>query len=271
MATEISSLLLHGWENLWKNKVLWIFSFFILINPLLRLIIPGPKNENLLPALLFLALSVASIYFTFMSHAGISYVAYCIAVSEAVDLKTAFQNASDVFWRVVGITFFLLLLISPCMITLYIATYKEPFQLANLSRSLFLLSIPLSIFTAMWFFPITECVANDSKIGQSLKTAWNVFTHHFISLAITGLVLAFLFYMLNVSINMLAMLVQNHLDFAVLSQFDFLSPSAPVTSSHGYKLVSTLAQAVWQTFSASVFTFAYLKYSSAKMSRNKRS
>ncbi len=263
MASEITSLLQHGWENLWKNRVLWLFSSLILIEPFIRLIIPIPKNAFLPLSLL----NFASIYLTFMSSAGVSFVAYCIAISEPVDFKTAFQSSTNLFWRVVGISFLLVLIIAPCLFIVLIASYKEPFQIANLAHSFFLLSIPLSMFAAMWYFPITEIIANGSKISKSLKPAWTAFTYNFVSLAAIGFVLAVASYITNVSMSAVTMLAQSGFDFAVLSKLDLISPHLSVTDNDAYKLVSPIVQTAWRTYAVSIFTFAYLKYSSAKMSK----
>ena len=92
MASEILSLLQHGWENLWKNRVIWLFSSLVLIYPLLRLIIPMERNANLALSLLNIVINLAAIYFTFTSLVGISVVAYCIAIGNPVDWNTAFQE-----------------------------------------------------------------------------------------------------------------------------------------------------------------------------------
>jgi hypothetical protein len=271
MASQISSLLKRGWENLWKNKILWVFSGLVLIDPLLRLISPIPPNGGLLSSLLYLILSVTSIYFMFMSYGGVSFVAYRIAIRESVNYETAFQNSTKLFWRVVGISFFLVFIITPCLFTVFIVTYEEPFQIADLAHNFFLTSIPLSIFAAIWYFSITETIANNSKIGESLHTAWAVFTHNFISLAVIGFVLAIASYITNVSVSAFTMLAQNGFDFAVLSKLALISPHLSVTNDNVYKLASMIVQTAWRTYSVSVFTLAYLKFSGAKMSKHIKS
>jgi hypothetical protein len=271
MASQISSLLKHGWENLWKNKILWIFSALVLIDPLLRLISPIPPDRGLLSSLLYLILSVASIYFMFVSYGGVSFVGYRIAIRDSVDYETTFQNATKLFWRVVGISFFLALVMTPCLFTVFIVTYEEPFEIVDLAHNFFLTSIPLSIFVAIWYFSITETITNNSKVGESIHTAWAVFTHNFISLAVIGFILAIASYVTNISISAVTMLAQNSFDFAVLSKLDLISPHLSVTNDNVYKLASMSAQTAWRTYSVSVFTFAYLKFSGAKMSKHFKS
>jgi len=267
MASEIISLLQHGWKNLWKNKVLWLFSSLVLIEPFLRLLYPIPRNTNLASSLLNLVISIASVYFMYMSLAGISFVAYCVTIGKPIDLESAFQNSTNLFWRVVGISFLFVLIIAPCLFTVFIVSYKEPFQIVDLAHNFFFLLTPLSVFAAMVYFSITEIIANNSKIGKSLRIAWTIFTYNFISLAIIGFVLAIASYMTNISISAVTMLAQNNFDFAVLSKLDLISPHLSVTDNNVYKLVSAIAQTAWRTYSVSIFTFAYLKYSSAKMKK----
>ena len=271
MVTEITLLLQRGWINLWRNKILWAFSFLVLFDPLFRFIVPIPQSENLPSALFFLVLSFAFVYFSFMSYAGVYFVAYCAAIGRPVDFQTSFQASTNLFWKVVGITLLLVLFVSPCLFTVFIFSFREPFQIANLAHNFFFLSIPLSIFVAMWYFPITEIIANNTKIGKSLKTAWTIFTSKFLILAIIGLGLAFASYAINISISIVTMLVQNSFDFAVLSKLDYISPHLSLTGNNYYRLVSTFSQAVWRTYSVSVFTFAYLKYSGIKMSTHSTS
>jgi len=265
MASEIASLLQHGWVNLWRNKTLWLFSSLGLIDTLVRAIVPIAQDESPPSILFFLILSIAAIYFTFMSYAGLSFVAYSIAIGKSVDFQTAFENSKNLFWRVVGLSFLLVLIVSPCICTVFIISYKEPFQIAYVAHNLIFVSIPLSIFAAMWYFPITEMVANDSKIGKSLKTAWTIFTYNFANLAIIGFLLTGIFYVINISISMAAMLVQNNFDFSALNTLDFISPHLSFAENNSYRLVAAIAQTAWHTYSTSIFTLAYLKYSGIKM------
>ena len=114
-------------------------------------------------------------------------------------------------------------------------------------------------------------IANDSKIGKSLKVAWRVFTHNFLVLASIGLGLTLTSYITSTIISMVTMLAQNSFDFAVLSKLDFISPQLTITNSNLFKLVSTVNRVAWRTFGASVFTFAFLKYSGVKMKEHSSS
>ena len=271
MTLEITLLLQQGWANLWKNKILWVFSSLVLIDPLIRLFVPIPKYDNLPSALSYLALNLFFAYLSFMSSIGILVVAYCIAIGKPIDIKTAFQSSTNIFWRVLGVIFLLFIIVSPCWVTAFIVSYKQPFQIADLAHNFFFLTILLSIFIAVSYFPVTEMIANDSKIGKSLKVAWRVFTHNFLVLASIGLGLTLTSYITSTIISMVTMLAQNSFDFAVLSKLDFISPQLTITNSNLFKLVSTVNRVAWRTFGASVFTFAFLKYSGVKMKEHSSS
>jgi hypothetical protein len=68
---------------------------------------------------------------------------------------------------------------------------------------------------------------------------------------------------------MVALLVENNFDVSVLGKLDFISPLLSFPNNNFYNLITAIPQAIWQTYSASVFTFAYLKYSGAKMSKQR--
>ena len=266
MASEITSLLQHGWKNLWKNRAIWLFSSLTLIEPLIRLVVPIQKITDLPSSLLNLVVSLASVYFTFMSIAGVSFVAHCIATGWIVDFRTAFEESKDLFWRVVAFSFLLLIFIAPfaCIVAF---SLWEFLQIKDIYHNLFFASIPLSVFAAMGYFPITETITSNSKIGKSLKAAWTVFTYHFFDLAITGLLLMVGLRAIIISISLASMLIQNNFDVSAFGKLDFISPQLSFPNNNLYKLIIAIPQAIWQTYTASIFMFAYLKYSGAKMSK----
>ena len=267
MASEISSLLQNGWKNLWKNRVIWLFSSLLLVYPLLRLIVPMERNANLTLSLLNLVISLASIYFTFTSLVGISFVAYCIAIGNPVDWSTAFQESQYLLLRIIVLSFVVLLvLIIPfgCVGAFFLWQFLN---IKNISHVIFLAAIPLSIFSAMLYFSITETIKSNTTVAKSLKAGWAVFTHHFVTLAIVGVLLMIGLRVINISVSMAVLLVEYNFDVSALSKLDLISPILSFPNNNFYNLITAIPQAIWQTYSASVFTFAYLKYSGAKMSK----
>jgi hypothetical protein len=266
MASEISSLLKRGWNNLWKNRILWLFSGLALIASILRLIIPNQKSDDLPSSFLNFMISLTSFYFTVIGDAGTSFVAYCIAIGNPVDFETAFQASRRLFWRIVGLTFLLLLLVAPFACVLVFAFWRF-MQIKDIPHDIYLAAIPLSIFSALWSFTITEMIANNSRIGTSLKTAWTVFTDNFVKLAAIGLLLIGVSRVVDLSIGMATMLVQNNFDVSALSKLDFIYPQLSFPDSSFFRLMTVISQMVMQTYGTSIFTVAYLKYHGAKMNK----
>lgn len=258
--SEISSLLRIGWGNIWKNKILWGFSFLVLLEPAISFFIPIQKSIDLPSSLFNLAVSIISLYLFFISSAGSSFVSYCIATGEPVNVQTAYRASKKLFWRVVALNLVLFLIISPYIFTVFALSFKQTAQIANFAHNFFFTLIPLSVFAALLDFAITDTIANNSKIGKSLKAAWTVFRHHFVSLATIGLLLTIISYIGNVSIGATIMITQNGFDFASLSKLDFISPPLSFTDDNFYKLAIAGFFTIWRTFSTSVFTVAYLKY-----------
>jgi uncharacterized membrane protein YesL len=121
----------------------------------------------------------------------------------------------------------------------------------------------------MLYFPVTETIKNNSKIRKSLKAAWEIFTDHFVKQAVMGLLLRIGSLVIIILISMTVMLVENNFAITALGKLDFISPQLTFPNDYSFKLLIAIPQAIWQTFTISVFTFAYLKYSDAKMSKHK--
>ena len=107
--SDISLLLKHGWENIWKDKTLWLFSALVLVEPLFLLVFPNQKNTELPSSFLVLAENFIFLSLVFISNMGTTYVAYCIMAGNPVNIQTTFQAVRKFFWRVVASAFFLFL------------------------------------------------------------------------------------------------------------------------------------------------------------------
>jgi len=200
---------------------------------------------------------------------GISFVAYCIAIGNPVDWNTASQESQYLLGRIVVLSLVVLLvLIIPfgCIVAFFFWQFLNN---KNISHVIFFAAIPLSIFSAMLYFPIAETIKNNSTIGKSLKSAWSVFTHHFVSLAIVGILLMIGLRVTNTLVSMATLLVESNFDVSALGKLDFISPLLSFPNNNFYNLITAILQAIWQTYNASVFTFAYLKYSGATMSKQR--
>jgi hypothetical protein len=267
MTSELTALLKSGWDNLWKRNIIWLFSSLILIEPLLRFLLPIQRYKDLLPSFLNLVISWASFYFTILSITGTAYVVYYIVAEKTVDFITAFQESQKLFWRIVSLTFLVALFVIPLACIIAYILWRL-LLIRDVRHDLFFASIPISAFAAMSYFPITEMIANKSTISKSLKSAWIIFTDNLFNLAIIGILLIIGFRLITLLIAMTMFLFQSNFDLSVISNFDLINPQFPFPQNAIYRLLAAIPQAVWQTYSISIFTVAYLKYSSAKMSND---
>ena len=77
--SDVSLLLKRGWENIWKEKLLWLFGGLLLLEPLVQFI-PIQNSTGLTLSFLRLVKSFISLLLTTSSYTGVTYIAYCIAI-----------------------------------------------------------------------------------------------------------------------------------------------------------------------------------------------
>jgi hypothetical protein len=268
MMSDISLFFRCGWENLWKEKLLWLFSSLVLIDPLLRFLIPTQTSNNFLLSLLNLVASFVFLAVTFISYIGTTHIAYSVAADNPVNIQEAFQASKKFFWRVFGSTclfsLFFILFFVLCFLSVFIFYFRRSPQSSDYSYFFFFTSMFFYIFAAPWYFLLAEIVVNDSKIGKSMENAWDLFIEHFAVLVVIGIILSSISYAVNITISMATMLVQYNFDFTALVKFNFIVPSLSFVNNKLYLLEISTVYTAWRTCSTSIFMVAYLKYSSLK-------
>jgi hypothetical protein len=266
MMSDISLFFRRGWKNLWKEKILWLFSALFLAAALISFITP---TQNLLSAILYFVGNLISLTLVYISNIGITYVAYFIAAGNPVSIQETFQVSRKFFWRVIAsscvfflffIVFFLLL----CLLPVFIFYFKRLPQLSGFSNYFFFISIFLPIFSAPWYFLLAEIVVNDSKIGKSMENAWDLFIENFAVLVVIGFILSIMLYAINVTLGVTTLLIQNDFDFSALSKLNFIAPQLLFVNNSFYKLGSMITNTLWRTYSISIFMVAYFKYRGLK-------
>jgi hypothetical protein len=262
--SDIPLLLLRGWKNIWKEKILWLFSALVLVEPLVRTI-QIQKSVGLLSSFLNLIESLVFLVLICVSYAGVPYVAYCIAADKPVNIQTTFLAVKKFLWRFFVSTLLLGIFYAPCLCSVYFFLIKQPPQISDFSHNLYFAVIPLSIFSALWDFLLAEIIRSDSGIRESLKTAWSVFSNHFFVLAAIGIALAGASYVISITTGMATILIQYNFNLSSLSKLDYLSPALSFIGNNWYKLLSATALTFWNTYITSVFISAYLKYANIKM------
>ena len=258
--TDITLFLKSGWKNIWKNKIVWIFTFMVLFEPLLRLLVPIQRSFDLPSALVNLAISIVSFSFGIVNINGVIFLLYHVSNNESVDFPTAYETSKRRFWRAFGATMVFYWIISPVLCGVLIYSGR-PIQPERFAHNLILVTYPLSIFAGISYFVLTEIVVNDSRISKSFKLALSLFFSKIGTLALIGSLFAAIFYTGNVFISAGFVLAQNSLDLVSLHEFNFISPPLSFTDNKFYGLVVAIFTAIYTTFRISVFTAAYVKYS----------
>jgi hypothetical protein len=263
--SDITSFFQRVWKNIWKEKILWLFSGLCFISRIIFLISPNQKGLGLLLFCLFLFGSFVSIYLSYAGGIGVTYIASRIIVGNPVNIQMVFQAIRKFFWRVVASTLlfslFFGLFVILCLGLFFILFIKKLPQYSDLPLIYFIVSIPLSFFIAPRYFIFSEIIVSDSSIGKSMENAWNLFIDNFVALAVIGIILSSIFYIANVTIGILIILFQYNFDFSALSKLNFFMPQLSFLDNKVYNFwVIAVFGTVWNTFSISIFMLAYLKY-----------
>ncbi len=162
--SEISHFLKQGWKNLWRVKHVWLFAFLASFGS-----IGG----------------IFGILFTIAGTTGVIYIASRATLGESVTLGEALRAVGKYFLRVT--TFYLLLgvvllivLVVPCYSSIRFLTMSS--ETAQLLWMLPGRMIPITfltgIFSAFYFLPLIDMVANGSGIGKSIGSSTALITRH---------------------------------------------------------------------------------------------
>ena len=255
----------HGWKNIWKQNTVWVFSALPFLDQVFRVFVPRPDSKSiwLLP---YLAESLLAIVLFFVSFIGVPYLVYCFYVEKQVSVQETLSAVKKFTWRVLGCSCLSILFLSPfifLVVAFSLNTSTQPPQLSNKAVFLFL---PLALFTGTWDFTMFEFFSSDKGIRKSLKNAWMLFTAHFSTLAMLGLIMALVFRLYTISSGILTVLIQFGLDLPALSEFNYINPSAALSKNFLFILVNGIGQVIFTPFSVSAFVLAYLKYNGVKTS-----
>lgn len=262
--SDITSLFQRVWKNIWKEKILWLFSGLYFISQITLIFSPTQKELGLLLLCLLLFGFLITIYLSYAGSIGVTYIASRIIVGNSVNIQMVFQAIGNFFWRVVASILLFSLFVVVCLGLFFILFIKKLPQFSELPLIIFIVSILSSFFIAPGYFIFSEIIVSDSGIGKSLENAWNLFIDNFVVLAAIGFILSSIFHIANVTIGALIILFQHNFDFSALSKFSFFMPQLSLLDNKLYNLHNFLVLAVfgtvWNTFSRSIFMLAYLKY-----------
>jgi hypothetical protein len=131
-------------------------------------------------------------------------------------------------------------------------------------QGVYLAALPLSIFTAWFYFLFAEIIINGFGIRKSLKNATSVFVAHFGAMALQGIIIWGTGQIISIILGMTAMLIQSNFNVTALSTLNYVHPSASFSHNNLYRFVDMLWTIIWIAFATSSFMCAYVKYSDAR-------
>jgi len=256
--SDISLFLRSGWENIWKEKIIFLFAALVFVSVLFRLLSFSPAMgwSYFIEFLTIFILMCAS-------YIGTTYIAYCVSIGKPVTIGKTLQVVRKSLLRITGLFILMLMAILPFFIAFYVYSISahQPDPTSAIVQGVYLAALPLSIFTAWSYFLFAGIIINGFGIRQSLKNATNVFIAHFGAMALLGIIIWGSGQIINIIQGMAAMLIQSNFDVTALATLNYVHPSATFPHNNLYKLVGMLWGIIWVAFAASCFICAYVKYS----------
>lgn len=261
--TDVFLLIQHGWQNIWKQKTIWLFSALPVIT---QFFLPtynrGEKNLSLL--LLYLVVSITYLILWVISLIGVPYLAYMFSMGSSASIQETLEAVKKFSMRIIGFSCVGFLLLVLCVFfTAGIAMRSsQPAPQAFITAGLVLM--PLSVFSGLWDFTVFGLFENDWGIRKSIKNAWNLFISHFAVLAILGIGFVIVWRISTAILGVVTVLLQSGFDAASLQSLNFVNPSMTLGKNTLFILMNGINQTIYNTLSPSVFVLAYLKYSQGK-------
>lgn len=259
---DVTSFIKHAWQNIWKQKRIWLFSALTVITPF---VLPTYNNGEKNLGLLFLQLLIefVVIILSLISFIGVRFLAYNFSIGKSATIQETLDAVNQFLWRVIGCSCIAFLLIVPCFFLVFgVALQKLPRPEALSSTTLVLM--PLYIFACLGDFTIFGFFENDWGIRKSIKNAWKLYTAHFGELATLGISLIVLYRVVSALLGIVTVLAQSGFHAASLNNLNIVSPFTTLSRNPLFMLINGISEAIFSTLSASVFALAYLKYSGGK-------
>jgi hypothetical protein len=260
--SDLSVFLRTGWENIWKEKTIFLFAALGSVSFLFRLLSFSPATGWFS----FIEILI-NLIFMCASFIGTTYIACCVSMGERVTIGKTLQAVRKSLLRIIGIFILMILSILPFFIAFYVYSIlsHQTDPTPAIVQGVYLAALPLSISTAWSYFLFAEIIVNGFGILQSLKNATSVFFAHFGSMALLGIIIWGLGQIINILLGVAAMLIKSNFDVTALATLNYINPSGSFPHNYLYQFVDMLWAIIWAAFTTSSFVFAYVKYSDIKL------
>ncbi len=254
----------HGWESIWKQKTIWLFSALPIFNQLFN-IFQIERDADLLLQFISIILVFIFIILSFTSIIGVPYLAYRFLIGDSTTIQETFSAVKKFSGRVIGCSCLGVLALSPIFFWVLATAIDSSARTLEISNKTNLVFLPLSIFAALGQFTFIAFFENDWGIRQSLDKAWTLFKSHFSTLAMLGLILELIFKGFSAISGILTVLIQSGFDIASINNFNTFNPFVSLNKNLLFVLINGIGQIIFTPLSASIYVSAYLKYSDVKL------
>ena len=256
---EVFFFLKQGWNNIWKMRTVWLFSALPFISDFYRVFVDG-QEASLSGAVNSLAAIMIAVILLVVGAVAVPYLVYSFYIGNPVTIGETFSAVGQFGVRVILSGSLALLIFAPCFVLALgfsLDTSTQPPQLLN---RFFVLLLPLSLLSAMLCFPMFEFFRKDSRIWQSIREAWKLFTSHFWVLATLGIVTTLVSRVFTLVSGLLTFLLQSGFDVAALRSVNYANPYAFLSGNLLFLFIDGAGQMIYTVWSVSIFALAYLKY-----------
>ncbi len=256
----------HGWKSIWKQKSIWLFSLLPILNQISN-VFQVKRPTDLFSSFVSLAAGIIFIFLFYVSYIGVPYLAYSFLIGESVSIQETLSAVKKFAGRVIGCSCLGFLALSPLLFLVLAVSINSSTRTLEISNTIAVALLSLSIFTALWQFTIVAFFENDWGIRQSVEKAWYLFKSHFGVLAVLGLILTIIFKVYSAMSGTLTVLIQSGFDVTSINNLNMFNPSASLSKNLLFVLINSIGQTIFTPLSASIFISAYLKYSDVKLPR----
>jgi hypothetical protein len=260
---DVFFFLQQGWKSIWKQRTIWLFSALPFISDFLFPFVER-QGVNLSGAANSLAASMISMILLAVEVIAVPYLAYSFFTGKPVTIRETFSAVGHFGVRVLLTGCLGLLSIAPCIVLVLVISLDRSTQPPQLFNRFYVLLLPLSLLSAMFYFPMFEFFAKDHSIRQSIKEAWTLFTSHFRVLGTLGITMTLVYSVFSLAAGLLTVLLQSGFDVAALRTLNYINPAASLHGNLLFLFFVGVAQIIYTALAASVFVLAYLKYSEEK-------
>ncbi|MGA7192427.1 MAG: hypothetical protein WBW94_02270 [Anaerolineales bacterium] len=252
---DLKFFIQQGWNNIWKQKTIWLFSALSVLFNFLGKILPNQISTSFW-------YFVITVLIEFVIFISVAYDGYCYINGNEATARETLLAVRKFISRVLGCS--LLILIPFVVLLCLVATIFSRLFIANFQNSVNLLYFPFYIMlTPLTYFSIAEFFAKNAGIRQTLKRAWVLIKKHFPILFMLALIRESLIVAYNMAVATFTVLIQSGFNSNSLSKVNYLNPYSPLSGNLLYGVISNLALLVIFPVSVSVFMLAYQKYSQA--------